>query len=254
MPIRAATATSGARSYVAAPRKTNWPSASQRSNGSTSARAEHAVAHRGEVGHHPVDEFDRGAQVGGERLGAVAVEAVDLDLRPGLDDRVRGSGPADDLDQLAVGVAPDVQHRVHEQVGGDAMPLEHDAHGVDQERGVVGDEQDDRCDPTTSRRGRDSATRPGPASPLAVAIAADVEVGLGDGVQIVVVALVEIEVGQLVVVGGQEAGEQAIVGAASGGDALQTLDRRTLARRRAGRDLPHAEPDLAADRTSDGRY
>ena len=107
-------------------------------------QAEHAVAHGGEVGDDPVHEFDRRAQVGRERLRAVALEAVDLDLRPRLDDRV-GTWLLDDLDQLPLGRAPDVQHRVHEQVRGDAVALEHDAHRVDQERGVVGDEQHDRA-------------------------------------------------------------------------------------------------------------
>ena len=83
---------------------------------------------------------------------------------------------------------------------------------------------------------------------------AEVEVRLGNGVQVVVVALGEIEVGQLVVAGRQEAGEQAVVGPPSGGDALQTLDAGLSFAGVVGRDLPHVKPDLAADRTSDGRY
>ena len=83
---------------------------------------------------------------------------------------------------------------------------------------------------------------------------ADIEVRLGEGVEVVVVALGEIEVGQLAVAGGQEAGEQAIVRAASCGDALQPLDAGLSFAGVVGRDLHHVNTDLAADRTSDGRY
>ena len=102
----------------------------------------HPIAHRCEVGHHTVDEVDRGPEVGRQQLAVVAVTTVDLDLRPGLDHRPR-FGTADDVDQRAVGVAPDVEHRVHQQMGRDGVPLEHDADRLDQERGIVGDEQHD---------------------------------------------------------------------------------------------------------------
>ena len=76
---------------------------------------------------------------------------------------------------------------------------------------------------------------------------------LGNGVQIVVVALGEIELGQLVIAGGQEAGEQRIVGPARGGNPLQTLDAGLSFAGVLGRES-HETPDLCADRTSDGRY
>jgi hypothetical protein len=41
-------------------------------------------------------------------------------------------------------VAAHGEHRVHEQVGGHALALEHHSYGVDEERSVTGDDQGDR--------------------------------------------------------------------------------------------------------------
>jgi hypothetical protein len=56
-----------------------------------------------------------------------------------------GSAPAvGDVDQLVLGPTPHVQHRVHQEVDDDPVAVEDHAHRVDQERGVIGDDQGDR--------------------------------------------------------------------------------------------------------------
>ena len=78
--------------------------------------------------------------------------------------------------------------------------------------------------------------------------------GLGHGVQIVVVAIVQIEVGELVVVRRQEGGEQVIVGATMGGDSIQALDRRLALTSVLRREFPHFMRRPSEDRPSTGRY
>ena len=198
------------------------------------ARSEHPVAHRGEVGDHPVHELDRGPQIGGEQLaGAVAVErsistcvhASTIVSGSGAARRPRSTRRRASRLTCSIGctsrwVATPCRSSTMRTVS-----TRNGASSVTSSTIVRSDDQ-----PSRSRFGEQTRISVSPGC----RIRADVQVGLGDGVQIVVVALGEIEVGQLVVAGGQEAGEQAIVGAAMRRRRAADARCRTLARRRAG--------------------
>ena len=154
-----------------------------------------------------------------------------------------------DVDDAVAVVARDVQHRVHEQVDVETVALEHDAHRVDEERHVVGDdEQDERgeCQPSRSRSGDSTRTSVSPGARHA----AEREVGDGDGVDVVELAVVDVELGQLGVVQRQERGEHRIVGLALHGE-LGAAAPSTAATSRM--DLHDVRDPLPAERHADVR-
>ena len=111
--------------------------------------------HLVEVVDHQVDLGDRVEHLTLDDVGDVGRTAVELDLRPRLDDAhsvrvgsrigvvLAPTGRPDRRDH-AVGIARHDQRRVDEQVDPEVVTVEHEAHGVDEERDVVGDEHQDR--------------------------------------------------------------------------------------------------------------
>ena len=106
---------------------------------------------------HPVEVADHAAHFGDgrlqftfQRLGHLVVDAIDLDLRPGLEEPRVGGRPGEpiaergDPDHLGSGVALDEEHRMNEQVDIEPVALEPHPHRVDEERHVVGDHEHDR--------------------------------------------------------------------------------------------------------------
>ena len=77
------------------------------------------------------------------------------------------------------------------------------------------------CHPSRSRSGDSTRATGCPAA----ADAAEGEVGDGDGVDVVELAVVDVALGQLGVVERQEADEQRVVGLAQGGDVAQPAER-----------------------------
>jgi hypothetical protein len=198
-----------------------------------------------------VDELDRRPQVAGQGIGAVVVEAVDLDLGPRLDDRV-GPGVFDDLEQLTVRGAPDVEHRVNQQMRRHPVPLERDPHGVDQEWGVVRHDQNDR----TLRRPPVTVAvrRQHPDQGFArSADATDAQLRLGQRVEVFVATFREVELGKLLVTGRHEVREQAVVGTTGGSDPPEPLHPGLSFAGMVSRQ-PHFNRHLPAERTTDGRY
>ena len=124
------------------------------------------------------------------------------------------------FDQAVVAVALDDQHRVDEQVDAEAVALEHHAHRVDEERHVVRDDQQHRVRRVPAvaiaiRRQHLGQRLPdGPD-------AGEGEVGDGDGVDVVELALVDVALRQLGVVEGQEPDEEPVVGLAEGGQVAE---------------------------------
>ncbi len=109
--------------------------------------AEQSVLHLDEVVDDEVDLGDRRhAPRAPRRRAMLGTATVDLDLGPRFDHARAGSGLVrGDAGQHAVGVALDGQRRVDEQVDAEAVPVEDEAHRVDEERHVLGDEQQDRA-------------------------------------------------------------------------------------------------------------
>ena len=184
----------------------------------------HPVAHRREVVDDPLHVGDGAGDLGldGGRGGVVG--AVDLDLGPRLEPALDVGRVGSDVDEALSLVAHGPQHRVDEQVDAEPAPLEHDPHRVDEERHVVGDDQHDgvrrvpavalavgRHDPRHARAG--------------LARAAQREVGDGDGVDVVELAVVDVVGRELGVVERQEPHEQRVVGLAQRGDVAQPPER-----------------------------
>ena len=185
------------------------------------AEREHPFAHRSEV----LDDAPHVLDGGGDRLlqllGRRLVGAVDLDLRPGFDGAVGAGDVGGDVGEAVVVVTLHRQHRVDEEVDTEAEALEHETHRVDEERHVVGDDQEHgvlRVPAVALTIGRQHPhdglsrrTDPG-----------EREVGHGDGVDVVELAVVDVALGELGVVGRQEPHEQRVVGPAQRGHVAQS--------------------------------
>ena len=111
------------------------------------------VDQRRRAGAHLLPVLDRGADLGQHPLDRLPqlveqhpiVLAPDLDVDDRFADHVlRGGVVLEHLDQLALGVAPDPDHRVDHQVDPVPEPPELHRHRVDDERHVVGDDLDQR--------------------------------------------------------------------------------------------------------------
>ncbi len=133
------------------------------------------------------------------------VAAVDLDLGPGLD--VAAIEP----DDATLTVALDVEHRVDEQVDTEVVAVERHPYRVDEERAVVGHDEEhrpERVEAVVLRLGGHDADD----RPARRANTTQVEVGDGALEDNLELAVVDVELGELVVVAGQELGEDRVVG------------------------------------------
>ncbi len=118
--------------------------------------AEQSVLHRSEVVDHQVDLGDGRPDLALQCRRHLGAATVDLDLGPRFDHVVR-TGFLGDAGQHAVGVTFGGQRGMDEQVDAEAVPVEDQPHRVDQERHVLGDEQQDRAvrpPPVTLEAGR----------------------------------------------------------------------------------------------------
>ena len=104
----------------------------------------HPVAHRFEGIHRGVDTADRSGEIGLQARCALVVETVEFDVGPRLD--LAAAVPVVGLDgnDAIICVALDAQHRMDHEVGRDTVPLDHHADGVDEERRIVGHEEQHR--------------------------------------------------------------------------------------------------------------
>ena len=187
------------------------------------------MPHRLEVGDHAADVGDRLDELGLELVGEGAVDAVDLQLGPGLEQPARGravvlgAGGVDGADrhQRAVVVARHGQHRVHEQVDVEPVSFEQHPHRVDEERHVVGDGEHTRvggapCVSVAFGRAHPHQRHAATADPP------EVVVGRGRGVQVVDVVLADIVLGEGVVVHRDEVGEHRVVRATCHGQLAES--------------------------------
>ena len=195
-------------------------------------------SHLVEVTDHAADVRHGRVQLGLQPPGHLVVDAVDLDLRPRFDGqrvtaaarRVRSLN-ARHAAQLVLRITFDDEHRMHEEMDVETVTLQQHAHRVDEERHVVRDHQHDRmgCRPTVAltvrRHHPDDGRACWTASP-------EVEVGGADRVDVVDLAVVDVLLGQLGVVQGEELSEQFVVRSADGGK-LAKADRASRPRRYA---------------------
>ena len=107
---------------------------------------------RGDVGEHPQDVVVQRRELAG--VGG----ALDLDVQERLGQFVPdpGVGCRREPEEVPLVVAAHDDHRVHDELHREAVALELDGDGVDDERHVVGDDLDDRVRrlPTVGTRGR----------------------------------------------------------------------------------------------------
>lgn len=122
-----------------------------RRGGQLARDEQRAVVHLGPVLDRLADVGQHAAQVRGDllQIGAVGL-AVDLDMDPGLHERVvrqfalGGAAGAQDFEELAGEIAPDHDLRVDHHMDGPVLPGQLIGDRVHQERHVVGDHLDDR--------------------------------------------------------------------------------------------------------------
>ena len=182
----------------------------------------HPAAHRVEVLDGELDVVDGPPDVGLD-LGGLG-GAVDLDLGPRFQHALALGGVRGDVDQPVVLVSDRSQHRVHEEVDAQAAALEDHPQRVDEERHVVGDDEQHRVLGVPAVALAVGGHHTGDTG-AAGAHTTQGEVGHGDGVDVVELAVVDVVGGQLRVVQRQEAHEQRVVGLAQGGDVAQPAER-----------------------------
>jgi hypothetical protein len=184
------------------------------------AQLVHPGAHRRKVLDDAADVLDCTDHVRLNRARRHLVDAVDLDLGPRLDPVALGGHS----DEGVVGAALHGEHRVDEQVHPEPVALEDHAGRVDEEGHVVGDHEQHRVRRVPAVAiavGRDQphdrfTGRPAPAGG---------EVGDGDGVDVVELAVVDVAFGELGVVQRQELGEERVVGLTQSGEITETAER-----------------------------
>jgi hypothetical protein len=100
-----------------------------------------ALAHRGPVVDRGLDVAEHALELARELIEERLLGLVDLDVNQGLDRAVRR--PRQQLDQAALLVAQDLDHRVHERMNRGSLAREGHRDRVDEERHVIGDDLDD---------------------------------------------------------------------------------------------------------------
>ena len=188
---------------------------------------EHPIAHLLEVADDAVGPLDGVDQVGLERSGLLGSAPVDLELRPRLDAAARlvvGTRLDDPLDPT-VGITAHVQHGVDQQVGGDVVSFEHHPDRVDEERDVGRHDEDDRTIgvPAVAVAIRRQHQRVGVVGATRLT---ERPVPDRRRVEIGVAAVVAVELGELLVVGVEVAGERVVVGSTSSRQRFQTFGER----------------------------